>query len=129
MHEPPICTNSFIPADCYDPNEYWDAYARGDADGYDDGYDDGTWDGDDDGHDDGIDHGTQDGQSDGQDDGYDDGYDYGYDDGYSQGATDGWIDSGSPKAKLNFIPFAKSPAYLKGFKDGFEQYQLLFLSL
>lgn len=129
MHEPAVCTSAFIPGDCYDPNEYWNAYARGDSDGYSDGYDDGTYDGDDDGHDDGISHGRQDGESDGRDDGYDAGYDDGYDDGYSRGASDGWADSGSPKSQLSFVPFAKSPAYLKGFKDGHEQYQLLFFSL
>jgi hypothetical protein len=128
MHEPPVCTSAFIPADCYDPNEYWNAYQQGDTDGYNDGYDDGSYRGDSDGHTDGVNDGRNDGDSDGRDDGYDSGYDDGYDDGYSQGATDGWIDSGSPKS-LSFVPFAKSPSYLKGFKDGFEQYQLLFLSL
>lgn len=128
MHEPAVCTSAFIPADCYNPQEYWDAYARGDSDGYDDGFDDGTYEGRIDGRDDGIDNGRDDGESDGRSDGYDAGYDDGYDDGYSRGASDGWADSGSPKA-LSFVPFAKTPAYLKGFKDGFEQYQLLFLSL
>lgn len=127
MHEPAVCTSPYIPAGCYDPNEYWDAYRIAEDEGYRDGFDDGTWDGDSDGASDGRNHGNSDGQSDGNSDGYDDGYDDGYSDGYSEGAFDGRWDSGSPKS-LSFFPLAKSPAYLKGFKDGHEQYQLLFLN-
>lgn len=128
MHEPAVCTSSFIPADCYDPSEYWNAYAQGKPIGYNDGYDDGTYDGQRHGAEDGRDEGRRDGEDDGNDDGYDAGYDDGYDDGYSRGAADGRADSGSQKSLRNFIPFAKSPAYLKGFRDGLEQYQLLNLN-
>lgn len=127
MHEPAVCTSPFIPADCYDPNEYWDAFRIAEEEGYRDGYDDGSYEGDRDGESDGRRNGDSDGNSDGREDGYDAGYDDGYDDGYGQGASDGISDSKSATS-ISFIPFAKSPTYLKGFKDGYEQYQLLFLN-
>lgn len=117
LHEPAICTSPWIPSDCYDPKEYWDAYARGEDDGYADGYDSGYSRGEDDGSSDGY----YDGKSDGYDDGYDDGYAYGYDDGYDSGY--------SPMKRRGFIPLKVSEEYLKGFKDGLEQYRILFLNI
>jgi hypothetical protein len=116
LHEPAVCTSAFIPTDCYDPQEYWNAYARGDSDGYYDGYDDGSRDGDSDGRSDGRSDGDYDGRDDGYDDGYSDGYNDGYDSGYSG------------KSLKSFVPFAKSEEYLRGFTDGVEQYQILFLN-
>ena len=116
LHEPAVCTSPFIPTDCYDPQEYWDAYARGEDDGYDDGYDIGYSDGDDDGYDDGRSHGADDGYDDGYSDGYSEGYDDGYDSGYSS------------SMKHKFIPFSKPQGYLRGYKDGIEQYKILFLN-
>jgi hypothetical protein len=117
LHEPAVCTSPFIPSDCYDPQEYWDAYARGKDDGYDDGYDEGYDDGDSDGYYDG----REDGRDDGYSHGYDDGYDHGYDDGYSAGASD------ATKSR-SFFPFRKSEEYLRGYRDGLEQYQIIFLN-
>lgn len=116
LHEPAVCTSPWIPSDCYDPQEYWDAYARGEDDGYDDGYDHGWSDGDDDGYSDGRSHGADDGY----DDGYSDGYSDGYDDGYDSGASSG--------KRRSFIPLMKSEEYMRGFRDGLEQYQILFLN-
>lgn len=113
LHEPAICTSPWIPSDCYDPKEYWDAYARGEDDGYDDGYSSGYSRGDSDGY--------SDGRSDGYDDGYSDGYSYGYDDGYSSGY--------SPMKRRGYIPLKKSEEYLKGFNDGLEQYRILFINI
>lgn len=112
LHEPAICTSPWIPSDCYDPQEYWDAYAIGEDDGYSDGYRRGDSDGSSDGR--------SDGESDGYDDGYSDGYSHGYDDGYDSGYS-------SMKRK-SFIPYKKSEQYLQGFRDGLVQYRILFLN-
>lgn len=120
LHEPAVCTSPFIPNDCYNPQEYWDAHARGKKDGYNDGYDDGEYDG----REDGASEGRYNGDSDGYDDGYDTGYSHGYDDGYDSGAA-----SVSKSVKFkNLVPFKQSEAYLQGFRDGYEQYQILFLN-
>jgi hypothetical protein len=116
LHEAPVCTSPFIPADCYDPKEYWDAHARGKKDGYDDGYNQGR----NDGKKDGDYYGRRNGDSDGYDDGYAWGYHDGYYDGYASGAA-------SAKSR-SIIPFKMNPEYLKGFKDGLEQYQVIFLN-
>lgn len=126
LHESPVCTDPYIPADCYDPQEYWDAYARGDRDGYDDGYRDGTHDGDDDGYDDGRSDGANDGDNDGYNDGWDDGYDDGYDIGYSDGYADGA--NSSSKSLRMMPPMSADKAYMDGYRDGLEQYQLIFLN-
>jgi hypothetical protein len=127
LHEAPICTSPFIPGDCYDPSEYWSAYDRGRAQGYSDGEYDGTIRGRRDGDDRGRSDGRRDGEQDGRDDGREDGYQRGYNDGYSKGASDGVRDSGAPKSMKAFSGVL-DPDYQRGFKDGFEQYQILFLN-
>jgi hypothetical protein len=128
LHEAPICTSPFIPGDCYDPSEYWNAYDRGRIEGYADGEWDGTIRGRRDGEDRGRDEGRRDGESDGREDGRRDGYQRGYNDGYSRGASDGARDSAAPKSMKSSLTSDPDPDYQRGFKDGLEQYQILFLN-
>jgi hypothetical protein len=79
LHQAPVCSSPFIPADCYDPSEYWRGHQAGYNDGYDPGYNAG--------YNDGWDDGDYDGYNDGYDDGESEGYDDGYSDGYSAGVA------------------------------------------
>lgn len=115
LHEPASCTSPFIPANCYDPQEYWDAYAIGKDDGYDVGYNSG------------YSSGSSDGQSDGSYDGRQDGYYDGNSDGYYDGYNDGYAQGSSSKS-ISLIPYLRSESYLQGYRDGLEQYQILFLN-
>jgi hypothetical protein len=116
LHEAPVCTTPFVPADCYDPKEYWDAHARGKVEGYDAGYNRGWSDGNSDGNSDGRYYGDRDGDA----DGYNAGYNRGYNDGYAAGA--------SAASKSNAFLLEEDQAYLDGYRDGLEQYQLIFLN-
>lgn len=80
LHEAPVCTSPFVPANCYDPNEYQNGYNKGKNEGYDDGYDDGIFDGKEDGREEGHRYGYN--------RGYDEGYDRGYRLGYDRGSAD-----------------------------------------
>jgi hypothetical protein len=113
MHEAPVCTSPFIPADCYDPSEYWDGY----DDGYDIGYDDGDYDGRIDGDEDGADDGYDDGYDDGWSDGYDDGYDDGFSDGYDSYVGGYMAANGTNSSK---------PGYSRGYRHGLRDAKILF---